>query len=140
MKYTIELFEAILNKVSDGISLRAACKEAGVSTVTFYEWIGKDETKANKYVRACEVRADVLFEQILEIADDSSKDTVITESGISINNEFVQRSKLKIDARKWYLSKIMPKKYGDKIEQTLVGDSEKPIIINLGSGIDPNKE
>jgi hypothetical protein len=83
------------------------------------------------------LRADILFEEILEIADDSKKDTIITDQGITIDNEFVQRSRIKIDARKWMLGKMQPKKYGDKIDVTSSGNELKPIVINLGTGIDP---
>ena len=43
-----------------------------------------------------------------------------------------------VDARKWYLSKLNPKKYGDKIETTIEG-GEKPVnIVSLGGGVKPD--
>jgi hypothetical protein len=134
-------FDAIIKEIEQGSSLRKILSQKGYpSSQTFYKWISEDEIKAKQYARACEVRSDLIFDEILEIADDPREDAIVTDNGIVMNTEFVQRSKLRIDARKWVLAKMNPKKYGDKVENTIVGDNEKPIIINLGSGIDPKNE
>ena len=136
-----KVFDLIISEIEKGNPLRHALQLKDMpSSQTFFKWVANDETKSKRYARACEVRADHLFEEILEIADDPREDAVVTDNGIVMNTEFVQRSKLRIDARKWMLAKMNPKKYGDKVENTIVGDNEKPIIINLGSGIDPKNE
>lgn len=136
-----KVFDLIISEIEKGNSLRHALKLKDMpSSQTFFKWIANDEIKSKRYARACEVRADHLFEEILEIADDPREDAIVTDNGIVMNTEFVQRSKLRIDVRKWMLAKMNPKKYGDKVENTIVGDNEKPIIINLGSGIDPKNE
>ena len=67
--------------------------------------------------RKCEAQADYLAEEILEIADDGKNDWVERQDGsAAVNNEAVQRSRLRVDARKWLMSKLMPKKYGEKLE------------------------
>jgi hypothetical protein len=134
------MFNDVIEAVERGLSLRNALIQTEVSRTIFENVLNSSEDKKAQYARARDERADKIFEEILEIADDSSKDTIITDNGIVLNNEFVQRSRLKIDARKWYLSKMLPKKYGEKVENTIVGDNEKPIIINLGSGIDPKND
>jgi hypothetical protein len=132
------IFEIIIQEIENGKALRNVLKQDNMpSTQTFYKWLTEDEFKSKHYACACELRADILFEEILEIADDSKKDTIITDQGITIDNEFVQRSRIKIDARKWMLGKMQPKKYGDKIDVTSSGNELKPIVINLGTGIDP---
>jgi hypothetical protein len=70
------------------------------------------------YARAKEQQADLLAEEIIEIADDSSKDLQGYDdyNNPIENKEFVNRSKLRVDARKWVASKLKPKKYGDKLE------------------------
>jgi hypothetical protein len=56
-------------------------------------------------------KADLMFEDILNIADDSSGDTITDDEGNErINTEFVQRSKIRVDTRKWALSRMNPKK------------------------------
>lgn len=140
MAYDIEnTFNQILLSIEEGNSLRATLKREGMpDSTTFYSWIDKDEAKVIHYARACEKRADAIFEDIIDIADNTEHDTIITEKGEIPNTEWIQRSKLKVDARKWILGKMNPKKYGDKIQQELSGGVTQT-IISLGSGIKPDE-
>jgi hypothetical protein len=88
-----------------------------------FRWLRtKDEFK-QQYTKAKEESADALFEQILDIADDGSNDWVEQHSedagkaAYKVNGEAIQRSKLRVDTRKWMAGKMRPKKYGDKIEE-----------------------
>lgn len=72
---------------------------------TFYEWLKQFTEISDQYARACEDRAESIFEEILNITDKAMIDMVE-----------VQQARLKVDARKWMLGKMMPKKYGDKID------------------------
>ena len=59
-------------------------------------------------------------QEILEISDDASRDTkIVTNKDDSpaevAEHELINRSKLRVDARKWLMSKIAPKKYGDRV-------------------------
>jgi hypothetical protein len=96
------------------LSLRKAAIKGGISTRSFYDWIEKDVELQQQYARATISRADSIFEEILDIADDSSGDKKITENGEVMDSEYVQRSRLRVDARKWAVSKMNPKKYGEK--------------------------
>lgn len=128
MAYSIEekeiIFNDIIKKISGGLSLRKSIEELNtISRETFFEWIAKDKELADQYARATEVRADAIFEEIFDIADDGTNDWVEKfdkqgESFYDLNGEHIQRSKLRIDARKWALSKMQPKKYGDKLDLT----------------------
>lgn len=145
MAYDIEnTFKQILLSIEEGYSLRATLKREGMPTsTTFYEWIDNDKEKALHYARACEKRADAIFEEILDIADDSSNDFALADIGDGMqvekfNSEHVQRSRLRVDARKWMLSKMNPKKYADKIQQEHSGEITTN-IISLGSGIKPDE-
>ena len=134
-------FDSICKRIGKGQALRTILKDADMpSSSTFYIWLDSDEIKSKQYARATELRADNIFEDIIDIADDNRKDLQTDKDGNErTNSDVIQRSRLMVDARKWYLSKLNPKKYGDKIETTLEG-GEKPIqqIIKLGKGIDPN--
>jgi hypothetical protein len=84
-----------------------------------------------------------LFDEIIDIADDSSQDEIVIDLGEGVkstrqNTEFVQRSRLRIDARKWVISKLNPKKYGDRLELENK-HSGSVNIISLGSGQKPNE-
>jgi hypothetical protein len=134
-KYTKELADKICELIStSNKGLRSVCKEVGVSTITVLSWLN-DENKKDfliQYARAKEEQADFLAEEILEIADDAKRDTITVEKGGKLveveNTEWVNRSKLRVDARKWIAAKLKPKKYGDKIQQELSGSIEvKPI-------------
>lgn len=83
---------------------------------TFFEWIDKDENKRNQYARAMELRAELIFEEIMDIADDQVADVLINDKGEEIiNHNVINRARLRVDARKWMLGKMNPKKYSDKI-------------------------
>lgn len=123
MAYSKEDKESILEEVftlisRDGYSLRKACEQVKLSTRVFYDWIEADEKKAQQYARATQERHDFLFEEILEIADESNADVYVDNGETKIDGNTVQRSRLRVDARKWALSKMNPKKYGDKLDLT----------------------
>lgn len=94
---------------------------------TIFRWIGQYPEFKQQYEISMEQRTEALFEEILEIADDTSRDTIETETGEKANAEWISRSRLRVDARKWMLSKMVPKKYGDKITQEVGGIDGAPI-------------
>lgn len=118
IKKSKALIERILNSITlDCLSLRKACAKEKISHGAFLSWCNQDKELANHYARARDIRADILAEEILEIADDKEHDTVIDDNGNEKpNTEWITRSKLRVDARKWLMAKMQPKKYGDKIE------------------------
>ena len=68
-----------------------------------------------QYALAKLKQADLLAEECLDISDDNSRDIKYDKDGNeSCNSEFVQRSRLRIDTRKWLASKLLPKAYGDR--------------------------
>jgi hypothetical protein len=84
---------------------------------TIRSWIDENPEFAALYARAKQIQLHNLADQIIEISDDDSQDEIFTDEGKRLlNAEFVQRSKLRVDSRKWLLSKLMPKVYGDRIE------------------------
>ena len=126
------IFNYIFKEITEGRALRNILKDKDMPDVTtFYVWLRADEEKSKQYAHVCEDRADAIFEEILDIADDSSGDVTFNKDGDAvINSEFVQRSRLRVDARKWIASKLAPKKYGDQSKLTLEG-GDKPITISF---------
>lgn len=102
------------------------------STPTVYRWLNEhhddyDEQFFNDYERAKEIRADKVFEEIRELADEIDTATYVDKNGNERTDwGKVNRNKLQIDARKWMLARMKPKKYGDKIETTITG-GDKPV-------------
>ena len=100
-----------------------------------FKWLAKYPDFVDQYVRAKEASADAMAEEIIDIADDGTNDWMEKLNsegeciGYLLNGEHVQRSRLRIDARKWLMSKMKPKKYGDKLE-TDNNDKIEVIIHN----------
>ena len=113
-----EVIEKILSLVDDGKSLRQACKEIDFPRKTFEGWLEADEELSAQYARARENRAEKIFEEIITIADRPSP---TTDSGATDSGD-VQHRRLQIDARRWMLGKMSPKKYGDKVELSHSGE------------------
>lgn len=129
-----DTFNEIILDIENGMSLRASLrKQNRPDSTTFYKWIDNDKEKNIQYARACEIRADKIFEEIIEISDHSEEDHTPFTGG-----NVIRRDQLKIDARKWMLGKMNPKKYGDKIQQEHSGGVTQT-IISLGTGINPNE-
>lgn len=119
-----EKFELIIHDIEiNGLSLRKSLK-GFLSSSTFFQWIDEDENKAKRYARACEARADAMFDELIDIADKQGEDvTGEDEFGNPIiNHNIIARNRLQVEARKWALSKMMPKKYGDKLDVTTQGE------------------
>ena len=101
--------------------MRSICRADEMPALsTVFLWIGKHPEFSDQYTRARESQADALFEDILEIADDARNDWMERRgeegAGWVVNGEHLQRSRLRIDARKWMAGKLRPKKYGDKTQ------------------------
>lgn len=123
-EYNKETADRICKEISErSVSLRTICKDKSLPcTSTIYKWLTNNKSFAEQYARARDMQADLLAEEILEIADNSQGDTLSGEGGEYANHEWINRSKLRVDARKWLASKLAPKKYGDKIDHTSGGD------------------
>jgi len=121
--------ETIIERIKEGESLRNILsdkrdKENLPSRKLFNEWLRYDSYLSDQYARACMERADAIFEDILEIADETEKDYIQKDGHQVVNNEAIQRSRLRVDARKWVASKLNPKKYGDNTKQEQSLDEE----------------
>lgn len=117
--YCTEIADKICERLSDGESLKAICEPSEMPTrSTVYRWLSLHEEFSDMYARAREEQAETLADEIISIADESDRDSMEGKNGeIVVNNEFIQRSRLRVDARKWVAAKLKPRKYGDKIQQ-----------------------
>jgi hypothetical protein len=134
-----KIFNSIISEIENGASLRTALKNNNnFSSHTFNDWVNEDEEKGKQYARAKEQRTDLIFEEILNIADSQEGD-VIHKDGIDIvNHDVINRARLRIDARKWMLGKMDKNKYGDKIQTEHSGEITTN-VISLGNGVKPNE-
>jgi len=129
-EFTEDVAAEICKRIMKGESLRAVCRDDFMPpNWLVYDWLAKMPEFAKRYARACEVRADVIFDEIFDIADDNQHDIRLSPDGVELlNTDHVQRAKLRIDARKWALSKMQPKKYGEKLDLNHSGEFQ--IVIS----------
>ena len=135
--YTIEIASEICARIADGRSVREISRDEDMPAMsTIFLWLAKHSEFSEQYARAKESQAQYLAEEILDIADDGTNDWMERNAGEEkawvTNGEALQRSRLRVDTRKWLLSKLIPKKYGDKIDATLSGDKDNPVRVIYG--------
>jgi hypothetical protein len=133
--YTEEIGDSICARLADGESLNAICKDDEMpaeSTVRSWAIVPEHPISA-KYDRARELGYMKMADDLLEISDDGTNDWMVRAgqdgegTAYSINGEHVSRSKLRVDTRKWLLSKALPKVFGDKLVNEHVGKGGGPI-------------
>lgn len=123
-KYTLELGTELCAELSLGKSLRTVCKLAKFpSVVTVFTWIREHDEFLKQYEKAKQESSDLLVEEMMDIAD--TKDS----------KESAQRSRLRVDTRKWVVSKLKPKKYGDKLDVTSDGEKLPTPIIKIDNAL-----
>ncbi|WP_030538356.1 hypothetical protein [Sphingobium sp. DC-2] len=142
IEYSDEIANTICERIAGGESLRKICLADDMpAQSTVYKWL-LDPAKADfveQYTRARELQADTLFDECQDIADDGSNDWMAdkdAEEGTKYNGDAVQRSRLRIDTRKWMAGKLRPKKYGDKIDLTSDGGALQVNIVRLADADD----
>ncbi len=123
----------ICERLADGESLRSICQDDHMpGRRTVLDWLD-DDANAHfraKYARAREAQADLLAEEIVQIADTPQMGTksVSKASGVEISEgDMIEHRRLQVLARQWYAAKLAPKKYGDKITQELTGPGGGPV-------------
>lgn len=142
--YCDSIADEICERLSDGESLKNICSSEEMPTrSTVYRWMSLHEEFSDMYARAREQQAETLADEIIAIADDGSNDWMEKLGnegeviGWQLNGEHVQRSRLRVDTRKWAASKLMPKKYGDKISQEVTGKDGGPIESSVTINFTP---
>jgi len=90
-----------ISRVLDGAPLREALRDAGLSPQQFQTALAKDKAAAIAYARATELRADLLADEALHIAD---------------TQDDAAKARNQIQVRQWLASKLYAKRYGDRID------------------------
>ena len=124
--------DSICKRISSGETLRKICKELQISSTTVYLWLSEVEPFEKQYAHAKERQMEAISDEMMEIADSVE---FASESG----NAAVQAARLQVDTRKWLLSKLLPKKYGDRIENRLAGPEGEALKI-IVTGIRPTED
>jgi hypothetical protein len=112
--------------IASGRTLRQVAKEMNIAErgAAIINWANSDPVFAQQYSRALAVRWEQMADELVELADDPC----IGPDGVP-NNALVQQRRLQVDTRKWLLSKMLPRKFGDKIE--ISSDPDAPIVTRI---------
>lgn len=135
-KWTAEIEDEVFQHIADGKAIREALKDDWLpSWTTFNKRLASDAEFASRYAQAREVQADAIFDEMLEIADDARNDWMekrgSDDAGWLANGEHIQRSRLRIETRKWMAGKLRPKVYGDKLDV----DHKGGLTITVGDQV-----
>lgn len=98
-----ELMKEIIERMIAGQSIASMGKLPHMPVASgIVEWFMADHESRERYVRAREIAAEVFAQEIIEISDDKTEDP--------------NSRRVRIEARKWVASKLLPRIYGDRIE------------------------
>lgn len=124
--YDADTARVICERLSKGETLRAICRDEHMpppSTVRLWALDDQGPGFAAQYAQARDLGLDAMADELLDISDDASGDEADTPDGSRrMDSEFAARSKLRVDTRKWFLSKLAPKRYGDRLDVAVSGD------------------
>lgn len=139
-KYNAEYAEIALTALTNGITLRECCRMEQQKNphfpgpATFYAWAcnGTGGDFSLRYANARRALAIHWAEDIIEISEDGKNDwkerrRANGEIVSTVDAEAVQRSKLRVDTRKWLLSKLHPEVYGDRVQHQQLGANGLPV-------------
>lgn len=125
---TPENAERVKDMLDHGMSLRKIAPELGCSEMALRKWVRDDEEFGSHYKRSRDMLLDSMADEIVELSDEAK------------SFEQVAIARLRVDTRKWYLCKLAPKRYGDKLDLNHGGQGTdgKPVevvhrvIVDLG--------
>lgn len=119
-KYSPDVVEALCEQIcTTNMGLKSICNsnQTFPDYATVFRWLNSYAEFRDRYARAREAQAELLADEIIDISDDTSGDIKFDEKGnMQVDYEHINRSRLRVDARKWKASKLAPKKFGDKME------------------------
>lgn len=130
-----QIFDTICEKViNNRMSFNKAIEESPIVLSTFYIWIKENPSFEKSYNYAREIRSDILFEELIDIADTPEEGVITTEkpTGIEIRRGDMEgHRRLKIDTRKWVVAKMNPKKYGEKPKEFDEKETDKLEVVDF---------
>lgn len=139
--YTDEMANKICELMSvKGMTLREICRMDDMpDRATVYRWIEANESFRGRYARSREALIEFWADESIEIADDGTNDWVVRQRGkdsvVLADHEHISRSKLRVEQRRWLMSKMAPQKYGDSVNLSGSGDIKLKVeIVKLSKG------
>lgn len=113
--------QEVFRLMGEGMSSRQACDQAGINWHVFLKELDDRPELNHQYAKARESMMEKIASDIMRISDEPAP---ITPAGATDSGAVAQK-RLQVDTRKWLLSKLAPKKYGDRLE--VAGDASSPL-------------
>ena len=111
------LIDELCQRLSQGVSMRSVCRDDDMPCMaTIWRWLRENDNFAKRYTAAKQESADAMIEDILAISDQDDEE------------ESTNRSRLRVDTRKWIAAKLRPEKYSEKLDLTPSGGTVKITI------------
>lgn len=135
--YSEEIAAKICSRIATSSdSLRKICAEDGMPNPdTLYLWLIKHPEFSEQYARARKDQAQLLADEIVDIADSEKIGEIVTIKADGTEErkiaDMIEHRKMQIEARKWVASKLLPKKYGDKVQQEITGADGGPVQASI---------
>lgn len=116
--FTQKFADDFCSRLAAGESVRTICDTEGMpNATTVFAWLHKNAEFHKQYLRAKQLSLLVLAEDLVHISDTPIEGTKTKDGpkGLEvITGDMTEHRKLQIDTRKWYLSKLAPKVFGDR--------------------------
>ena len=150
-KYDREACVAVIcAELERGVSLTTALKshDGLPSIASFLTWVEQDPKISERYARSRSIGYHLLADEIVDLSNkthewvmiqdlDAYGKPIYNEHGeprlkqvlMPLNSDVIAHTRLQIDTRKWMLSKMLPKIYGDKVTQEITGTDGGPITM-----------
>ena len=116
--------ERVCEMVASGCSLRQVAQVIGITEAAIRKWAKDDKEFGGHYEKAMVSRWERMADELVELADADC-----TGPDGRPDNALVQQRRLQVDTRKWVLSKMLPRKYGDRIE--IGSDPDAPVVTRI---------
>ena len=143
--YNEQVGKAVCELITQGYTLRQIGELSNMpDKSTIIRWLSIHDEFRDQYARAHETRALVMADEVLEIADDNRNDWVERENKdgttyVELNDEAIQRSRMRIETRKWWMGKANPKRFGEKVQHANDPDNPMP-AASIGVVVLPPKQ
>lgn len=150
-EFDAALFDEVMERLADGETLVSICAsdDKFPNHRTIRRWVIDDVKGCSAaYTRAREVGIHAMVEETVSISDDTSRDTLTKTNNDGseyevANTEWIARSRLRVDTRKWLASKVIPKIYGERVQQDVnathhAGDSLLTLLEKISTNAHGN--
>jgi hypothetical protein len=119
--YSPEIVEAVCARIASGEPVAAVCRDKGMPALrTFLRWADEREDVAAEYSRALEARSEWALAEHHRIR------------GTAVDKETATAARVQLNALEWEMSKMAPKRYGDRIDVSVDHSFDLEVTIAKG--------